>query len=214
MNNKTGDPLLSVHTEKGWHWLKASGKQNKISKKSKTFFLKRAKIWPWASNMFSLCTFTKPFGQISFRSDQMNRVPQACKQTNCNICIFRTHQLSSALLWVTVISFTWRYLSYSSKFSQLDTFHKAQHSSNIRPSSPHISSPAATWLTFLHTAIVPPPLLTFGSDERSGFRGPCFMVFVQLLRNLLRTATHVRPRWAVDKSIKSCASRPSAMKTI
>lgn len=82
-------------------------------------------------------------------------IPQACKQSNRNICIFRTHKLQRALLWGTVISFTWRYLSNSSKFSQLDTFRKAQHSSNIRSSSQHISSPTATWLTFLHTAIVP-----------------------------------------------------------
>lgn len=46
---------------------KKSGKLNKISKKK--CCLKRAKIWTRASNMFSLCAFLKPSGQISFRSD-------------------------------------------------------------------------------------------------------------------------------------------------
>lgn len=67
---KTGDSLLSLRTEKGWHWLKVSGQLHKISKKRKPFFFQRAKIWPWASNVFSLCASPKPFGQISFRSDE------------------------------------------------------------------------------------------------------------------------------------------------
>lgn len=99
------------------------------------FFFRRAKIWTRVIS-FLFVLFRNP--PARFHSDQMTMIPQAHKN---NICIFGTHKLQSALSWSTVISFTWKYLSYLSKFSQLDTSCKDQLSSNIRSSPQHLPSP-------------------------------------------------------------------------
>lgn len=80
----------------------------------------------------------------------------------------------------------------------------AKHS--ILPISVHLRHIFQAPLPLSYTLLLFPPLLTFGSDELNGFRGPCFMDFVQLLRSLLRTETRALEMSIQTACVKLCVT--------